>query len=89
MPTECPDTPMCEKLAAFRSERLTIQSFLEWLYYEQDLMIGEYLPNDRVVEHTRSHESLIMAYLEIDEKQLEEERQSLYDYQVALNSDPS
>ena len=85
-------TPMCEKLSAASEQRSTITEFLDWLG-EQGIVPckihthtdachedGKRVCGYRTDEYYSVHEGpskMILRFLEIDEKQLEDERQAL------------
>lgn len=81
--------PMCTKLSESSDERRTINDFVEWLQQkgiwlcdrEEGSNFAEYRPIAK-----RSDE-LVMEYLEIDTKKLEEERRAILAEQRRANGD--
>jgi hypothetical protein len=87
-------SPMCEKLSAVADQRMTITAFLDWLG-EQGMVICKVHTHteqckERGLRTCGYHENeyysvhegpgkMILRFLEIDEKQLEKERQALLD----------
>ena len=84
--------PMCEKLRAVADQRSTVTDFLDWLS-EQGIVLCKLHTHTRECkerglrtcgfrdnEYYSVHENpdrMILRFLEIDEKQLEAERQAL------------
>jgi hypothetical protein len=73
-------TPQCDRLHALRSERDTVMEFLDWLQ-EQGIQLGRYDHNyydgGLMVAVNRTHEQVVMDFLEIDPVALENERRAL------------
>ena len=72
---------MCDRLAAHDADRRLLVNFLEWLFDNQDYADG-YL-------RSLDSEKAVFKFLEIDEAQLEQERQALLKYQRLLNKPDS
>lgn len=73
--------PECTKLSDHAGERRTVTEFLEWLE-AQGLHLCEYSPGSNFGTYHRtmkSHDALVMGFLEIDTKKLEEERRAMLD----------
>lgn len=81
--------PMCTRLSNASGERTTINNFVEWLQ-EQGIWLCDRDEGSNFSEYrpiSKRSDSLIMEYLEIDEKALEKERRQLLDEQRKANGD--
>jgi hypothetical protein len=87
-------TPMCEKLRAAADQRMTLTAFLDWLQEQGIVSCKIHTHTDACLEDGRRtcgyHEDeyysihehperTIFRFLEIDEQQLEAERQAILD----------
>lgn len=76
-----PKTPECDKLHVYRSSKLVIDDFIDWLKDNDYLICKDFEYEIQTV----STKNLVMDFLEIDQVKLEEERRALLDYQHSLN----
>ena len=71
--------PNCAALTAQAAELRSIQRFFEWLWTEKKVRMVDAEDDDQSVE------PLLMEYLEIDTKKLEEERRAMLEELQASN----
>jgi hypothetical protein len=76
--------PNCEKLSEHHDRRHHILEFFEWLG-EKGMFLAEWEgQSDRLTPKHSSIDHLFMQYMEIDEKELENERRSILEEQRKL-----
>lgn len=72
--------PQSEKLAAAHDERSAIAEFLEWLESDQGIILAEYEEESGHYQAVlENFDRIIMRYLDIDERALEQERRAMLD----------
>lgn len=69
--------PECEKLSAVSDERRTLSEFFEWLE-SRGMLLCTYEPDFQIPwPVTKSNDTLIYEFLEIDPKKLDQERRAM------------
>jgi hypothetical protein len=72
------DYPQSEKLAAARDARLAIAEFIEWLEHDQGIVLATTPEHGNYyVAVFEPADTIIMRFLDIDEKALEQERRAM------------
>lgn len=98
---KAPRTTQCDRLAACAEKRNAIMEFFEWLEYRQPnrngkpmgdrLFLARYpvrrdgSTRDDPVPHHEPIETLLLRFLNISGKRLENQRRALLEYQRRLN----